>query len=249
MANAIPQELVDALVKTIDAANAQAVKYRTLVGDRSEAVANVLNTSDDEKVAEFRAWRDKIQEDIRKAQAALEANSEKMYAYAESLIQQTDEDPEAVKAAYLEARQTATKMRAGLVGFFDEETVAKMYEEQGIEEITNLRGTKSKGATGIKRPRLLTASVNGEEVSKDGKVSFTLLAQHITSNIGKVSSADLRAAAFKAANTDDLSSLPEGTEVTFTLDIPGALEGKPKTAEVTFVPKVTAETEDDDSEE
>lgn len=240
MATAIPQDMVTLFESVVKAANESAAQYRSLVGSKTDAVTEVLNTSDDERIVQYREWRDKVRAQIEQAQAKLDEQTKAITEYAESLATEgQDVNPDEVKARYLENRSKATKTRNLLAELFGKEAVDAL----GIEEVTNLRGTSSTGgATGIKRPRLVSATVNGETVEKDGKTSFTLLTQHINKEHGKIEGSDLRAAAFKAAGTEDLSSLDEGTEVTFTLTVNSSVGDKTTTKDVTvsFVPKVTS---------
>jgi hypothetical protein len=242
MATEVPRALIDLWTAKVDEANAAAVNYRQATSGKDEAVATLLNTSDDDQIVAFREWRAKVQAQIDAALATIEAKTAEVREYAESNLDASDVDPEALKKTYLDARAEATKMRAGLVGFFGEEAVAKIVEAEGIEEITNLRGTNRKGATGIKRPRLESATVNGEAVEKDGKVSFTLLGQHVSKHFGKVSGNDLKDAAFAAAGTNDLSTVNEPVNYSFTLS-----DGK--VVQISVTPKVAGEDDSNEDDE
>lgn len=242
MATEIPRSLIDLFAAAVDTANEAAVEYRRLTSGKDEAVATAINSSTDDQVVAFREWRSKVEAQIAEAQARIDAKTAEVREYIEAHLDASDTDPEAVKARYLEARQDATKMRSGLVGFFGDEAVAALMEAEKIEEITNLRGTNRKGATGIKRPRLESATVNGEAVSKDGKVSFTLLGQYVSKTFGKASGNDLKDAAFAAAGTNDLSTVTEPVNYTFTL-----ADGKQ--IQISVTPKSTDDSSDSDDDE
>lgn len=223
----IPTEILDRFKSAADTANKAADEYKSLTADSEKRITDFLNSSEDEQVVAWRAQRDKVQAQIDAAQAKLEEQATKAHEYAESQVTAAEGDPAEVKTRYVEARKTANDLRKALVLLTDEETVNAAVESAGITEVISLRGTTTKGAaTGIRRPRISAAEVNGEEVkNKDGKTSFTILADHVTRKYGKVSGDDLRNAAFTAAGTDDLNSLDEGTVVEFTYTVPGIGEG------------------------
>lgn len=223
----IPTEILDRFKAAADEANKAADEYKALTADSDKRLADFLNTSDDENIVKWREQRDKVQAQIEAAQAKLEEQEAKAREYAEGQVASAEGDPAEVKTRYVEARKTANDLRKALVLLTDEETVNAAVESAGITEVISLRGTTTKGAaTGIRRPRISAASVNGEAVAnKDGKTSFTVLADYVTRKYGKVSGDDLRNAAFTAAGTDDLNSLDEGTVVEFTYTVPGIGEG------------------------
>lgn len=233
----ITPELVNKYAEAAKAANAAADEYKNLTADNDKRVADFVNTSEDEQIVKFREMRDKVQKQIEAAQAKMEEQAKAAREYAASQVSLTEGDPAEVKSRYLEARATATALRKAFALITDEETVNKIVEENGIQEVISLKGTATKGAaTGIRRPRISAATVNGEPVAnKDGKASFTELTKYVSSKFGKVTGDDLRNAAATAAGTDDLNSLADGTEVAFSFDIPAVAEGgTPTTIQVTI---------------
>lgn len=230
MAMTIPAEILDNYAAAAEAANKAADEYKSLTSDNDKRIIDFLNTSEDEQIAAWRAQRDKITAQIEAAQKKLDEQEEKAREYASGKVAAVEGDPAEVKAAYVESRKAANDIRKALVLLVGEDAVNAAVEERGITEVISLRGTTTKGAqTGIRRPRISAATVNGEEVKNGkGKTSFTILEQYITKHFGKVTGDDLRAAAFTAAGTDDLNSLDEGTVVEFGFTVPGIGDGPSK---------------------
>ena len=229
-------ELIAQYAEAAKAANAAADEYKSLTADNDKRITDFINTSEDEKIAAFRAMRDKVTAQIEAAQAKLDEQAKAAREYAESQVALTEGDPAEVREKYLAARTNANNLRKAFVLIAGEDAVNEMVEANGIEEVISLKGTATKGAsTGIRRPRISAATVNGEAVAnKDGKTSFTVLADYVTRKFGKVTGDDLRNAAFTAAGTDDLNSLDEGTNVEFNFDVPPtAPGGNPTTVKVT----------------
>lgn len=227
-----------------DAANAIHARYVLATSGKDEAVASFLATSDHPKAVEFREYESKIRAMVEKAKADLEEAQEGMRNFAlENVNVDSDIDPDAESKKFLDARKEAFAATKALVTFVGEDLYKEGIEKFGISEVQSLRkGGKTTGATGVKRPRLESATVNGETLDK---ATFTEIAKRTN-----VSLDDFRTAAFAAANTDDIMSLPEGTVVTLSVT-----DKDGKSSDVTFTPKSrgteTDETEsaDSDSEE
>lgn len=223
-----------------DAANQIHARYVLATSGKDEAVTSFLATSDEPKAVEFREYEAKVRAMIEKAQADLERNREAIRAYAlENVNVDTDIDPDATQKEFLAARKEAFAATKALVTFVGEDLYNKGVEEFGITEVQSLRkGGKTTGATGVKRPRIESATVNGEALDK---ATFTEIAKRTN-----ISLDDFRTAAFQAAGTDDIMSLPEGTTVTLAVT-----DKDGKSYDVTFTPKsrgVEAETESDDTD-
>ena len=227
------------LVKT---ANDAAIYVRSATSGHEEKVAALLQTSDNENVTNYRAFVSQAQAQIADLQAKIDANTEKITAYAETLV--TDAvDPAEVerkKETFLETRKVITaqeKVLQFLIGS-DKALWDYILESNGIEEGVSIRkGGATKGATGIRRPRLVSATINGEDVEK---ATFGNIAKALGIN-----PEDFTNAAFKAAGTDDVMSLDAGSEVTLSLT-----DSKGNPATVTFVPKSRGtSTEDGDDTE
>lgn len=222
-----------------DAANAIHARYVLATSGKDEAIASFLTTSDDAKVVSFREYETQARARIEQIQADLERNREGMREYALANVNvETDVDPDAAQKDFLAARKEAFAATKALVTFVGEDLYTEGIEKFGITEVQSLRkGGKTTGATGVKRPRIESATVNGEALDK---ATFTEIAKRTN-----VSLDDFRTAAFQAAGTDDIMSLPEGTTVTLSVT-----DKDGKSYDVTFTPKSRGvETEDNDSEE
>lgn len=229
-----------------DAANAIHARYVLATSGKDEAVASFLATSDDEKVLKFREYESQIRAMIEKAKADLENAQEGMREYALANVNvDSDIDPDAESKKFLDARKEAFAATKALVTFVGEDLYKEGIEKFAITEVQSLRkGGKTTGATGVKRPRIESATVNGETLDK---ATFTEIAKRTN-----VSLDDFRTAAFKAADTEDIMSLPEGTVVSLSVT-----DKDGKSYDVTFTPKSRgvetegndSETEDSDSEE
>lgn len=220
-----------------DAANKIHASYVLATSGKDEAVSSFLTTSDDETVAKFRAYAEETERKIAEAKAALDENREKIRAYALTKVNvESDINPDQAQKDFLAARKDAHAAARALTMFLGEETYNAGVEKFGITEVQSLkRGGKTTGATGVKRPRIESATVNGVALDK---ATFTEIAKATN-----VSLDDFRTAAFQAAGTEDIMSLAEGTEVSLTVTDKDA-----KSYAVTFVPKARG-TESDDSDD
>lgn len=220
----VPVEILERLSVAAKAANEAADEYKALTADSAKRMADILNASTDERIVAWRNNRDEVMAKIAEAEAQLKLQEEQAQEYAQSLMAETDGDPKEVRDRYTELRREADSIRKGIELIVrDPEAVQAAIESHGIEEVISLRGTRTKGAaTGIRRPRLAAATVNGEDVAdKNGNVTMTTLAAAISRQYGKVTADDIRNAAFAAAGTDDLNSLDSGTVVEFGFTVPG----------------------------
>lgn len=205
----------DQLVEAIETANGLLVKIQAATGNQDDQIKAVIETSDDAKLVKYRESKRELEEQIETLQAKLANGNASVKEYAKTLLTDTsDLDVEAAKKEAAAARKKATDIRKVLVQFASEEEVAAELERLGVPELKSVRGSGVKGsATGVKRPRISAATVDGETVAKpDGGVDFSFLAKELKTNAN-----DLKSAAFAAAGTDDLNSLEAGTEVTFTV--------------------------------
>lgn len=228
--------------ESADKANKIHANYVLATSGKDEAAASFLATSEDEKVVQFREYEAKVSEAIAKMTSDLESAKESVKAYAlENVQTDTDIDPKAAQDAFLEARKDAHAKSKALIAFVGQELYDQGVEQYGITEVQSLkRGGKTTGATGVKRPRVLSATVNGVDVDKP---TFGLIAKACN-----VSLDDFRTAAFAAAGTDNIMSLAEGTVVNLTVTDKDA-----KSYAVSFVPKSTGadsdDSDDNDSDE
>ena len=210
-----------ALLKAdIEAANLIGRKIQAATSDVDASISAIIASSDDEKIVGYRDNVAKVQEQIATLQAKLTNGEANVKEYARTLVPGVDPtfDPEAAKKEFISLRAAAHKRRQALEAVFGEDAIKQAMEEEKIVEVISLKGTgvaKAAGSTGIKRPRIATATVNGEKVAKpDGKVDFTFLGKSLGTDADA-----LKALAFTAAGTDDLNSLTAGTEVSFSVTV------------------------------
>jgi hypothetical protein len=222
--------MFEILKTVVDAANADVTKIKAATADVSEAVDVVLKSSTDETITAWRAADEKGHAQIAAALAKLASNKDAAKSHAATLLPGADAnfDVDATKVEYLAKRSQATAMSKALLSILsnDQESLDAGLAAYSIVQVIGFgRGTSTggKGTTDIKRPRISAAFVNGEVVEDtNGKVSFTSLIAHLSKTFGPIDGDTVRKAAFTAANTDDLSSLPAGTEVEFSVTIKDA---------------------------
>lgn len=205
----------------VESANEIGQKIVAANSDKTEAVKAFLDTSDDKKIVAYREGRAKILAEIENLQERLTAGETAISEYAEDKIPGVDPDfdKEAATEEFLKRRKAAHAARNALLNFVSEEELSAAEKELGIVPVVSLRGKKGTrlggGGTGVRRPRISAATVDGQDVWKKGKegevVDFTTLA-----NVLKSSADDVKKAAFEAAGTEDLNSLEPGTKVPFT---------------------------------
>lgn len=181
-------------------------------------VAEIRNTSDDERIVAFREWKEK-------ADAAILAKETEIDALIKAeMISQEPIDLEAVKAAHKELVGKAKALRTVLTQFAGEAAIHNLPDLKSLSG----RAVSAGQGTGGKRPRLQSVTVNGtpvfsEKTNDDGTktqvASFTVLAAYLSKDAKvKVEPKQLQEAAFAAAKTDDLSTLA-GTPVSFSVTV------------------------------
>jgi hypothetical protein len=183
-------------------------KSRVNVGKVVHEIRKDENTTD-ETVKAFQTKLEKANAQIEKWTAEVDEYIKANLVQASSM---SDEEYEKAKAEYAELKKGATaaqKLAANLPGY-DAATFSD------LPSLMTLSGGTSGSATGTKRPRLASLTINGDEVytekeTDEGKVksfTFTHAAEVISKESGqKVKPSDLSAAAFEAAGTDDLSTV------------------------------------------
>src|SRR5690606_639044 len=102
-------ELIAQYAEAAKAANAPADEYKSLTADNDKRVSDFINASEDEKVAAFRAMRDKVTAQIEAAQAKLDEQAKAAREYAESQVALTEGDPAEVREKYLAADRKSTR--------------------------------------------------------------------------------------------------------------------------------------------
>lgn len=144
-----------------------------------------------------------------------------MIAEHEGLTAMDDDTRSEKHDEYKTARSAATTARKLL------ETMPG-YDASWVEDVPALlnfstgkpSGQRSGGTGGGGfRPRLASATVNGEDVSVDGKVTYTVIAQHVTKISGtKVQPRELQEATLETAQAENFDNL---TEVDFVYSVDG----------------------------
>lgn len=212
MSNGDVFNVVKVMVKDqIDKANVIAErvqKSRVNVGKVVHEIRKDEGTTD-EKVKAYQEKMDKAQAQIEKWTSEIDDYIKTNLVQASSM---SDEEYEKVKAEYAELKKganAAQKLAANLPGYAPE-----VFAD--LPSLMTLSGGTSGSATGTKRPRLASLTINGDEAytekeTDEGKVksfTFTHAADVISKESGvKVKPSDLSAAAFEAAGTDDLSTV------------------------------------------
>ena len=205
MSNDAISQLVAVATENFEKANALAEKVSKSTGSIAKDVKEARENSEDETVAKFREW-------LEKAQQKINAEIEKINAYIvdNKIVNadvMSDEEVAAAKEewkAYTKAAKEAWGAAETVAGIVNAEMPAK-------PEVLTFSGKASSasGSTGSggRRLRFARVEVNGEEVKNLSAVS-----QKIKSDSGKsVSAADLQAALFQSAGTEDVAKIGDHT--------------------------------------
>lgn len=196
-----------------DAANSLSREIQAATSGQKEAIDLVLNESEDPTLVEFRQKRETAAAKLKKFQDDVAAMEEAARVHASSLVPAaiSPEDLAAKTVEFQAKRKIATDNRKGLILLGSEEIVKAGVEKFNITEVKGISRNSEVSGPESRKPRLAEATINGEKFADEkDKVSFTTLATKLNTN-----SADLRAAAFKAAGTDDLKS-KAGEEISFS---------------------------------
>lgn len=197
-------------------ANDLGTRHREASKSESGAIDGVLKESTDEKVVAWREFDAKISEKISELRAKQDEAKASATEHAKSLLPPA-EDTDSLKTEFLAKRKAANLTGKNILALLgdDEDLFNKGVEHYGIVEVIGLStSAQSKGATGIVRKRIASATVDGETVAdSNGKVSFTTLSQRL-----KVNGDDIRTAAAAAANVESVRDIPAGAEVSFTVN-------------------------------
>lgn len=232
------------LKEATDTANGLALKIKGATSGKEDRVSAILTTSDDPEIVTWREQDAKVQAQIKAAQEKLAEARDSAAKKAESLLTDSaDFNVEEAKKEFLTKRQEVTSISKTikLVLKGDEKAYAAGIESAGIVEVLSLRGSNgaTSGSLGKRKPRLHSATVNGETLEK---ATFTTLAAKTGVDVDT-----LKDAAFKAAETDDLKSVA-GKEVSFSV-----VNKKNETVKVVIVAKgddvATTETDSDEESE
>lgn len=210
--------MFEGLKAVTDSANEQAVKIRTATSGKEDALATVLNTSEDADIVAFRAKyaageaaRKKIEEQLAELKTAISKHAETLLPGVADGFNIEEE-----RKDFMSKRRDATVMGgATLVLLQNNEALKKKaYDYFGITEVTSLGRNGSTSGAGAKRPRISSATINGEKFEDSkGNVTFTSLSAHIGAEVN-----DLRTAYLKAAGTENTEEL-KGKEVSFVFQV------------------------------
>ena len=237
----VADPIIGVLKATADNANALALKIKGATSGLDEKISEFLTNSTDPEIVAWRQADEKNRAQIAAAQAKVDEAKAAATARAKSMITTEDVDVEALKKQYLTERAQAKTLRDTITIVLggDAEAAKTAIEAAGVVEIVNLgRGTSgaTTGAPKSRKPRLISASVNGEDVEKP---TFTILAQKIGADLDTVKSA-----AFTAAGVEfpagDLSE-KAGQEFSFSVT-----NKKNETVNVKFVPKASGSEKSDE---
>jgi hypothetical protein len=202
--------------------NAEQARYDAATGDRSKAVHDLREASDDAKVVKFRKWLADI--DAKREAAVTEID-----AYiSENLMPAADlseADAETLKTSLAEKRK---ELKNGMEYFSNLPAVRAVENAHLLlPEIKGARKGVSKGTgTGAPKPRVKAIYVDGElmshDVTKDGetvvKSSFTDAVKFLSDKHDvKIQTSDLHSGYFAAAQVEpaDWASGPDSVEYVF----------------------------------
>lgn len=218
------QMILPTIVEKIERGNALAEKHAASATNVNKTLKQAREDENSEipEVVKYQAYVNDLSEKIHAATEQINGLLTENLGLGSKFSEEEREKDKTEHAAIRDEVNTATKLLRMQAG--GEEALAD------IPSLRNFSGRASSGGgSGAKRPRLDTATVNGEAVfdtrEKDGEtieyVTFTILATHlskINAAKAKVTPKMLQEAAFETAGTDDLSTV---TEVDFTYSVDG----------------------------
>lgn len=234
-------------LKTVtEKANDLAVKVRTATSGKDEALAVILNTSDDATIVDYRAKAEKAKEAIAKINAQMAEITDAVKTHAQTLLPGVTDGFDAAKGReeFMSLRRDATNMRGTIALLLggDEAKVKSAYDYFGISEVVGLTRNSTVNGPAGKKPRISAATIDGQPFAdSSGKVTFTLLASHLGADVN-----DLRTAYFKAAGTEDTKEIA-GKDISFNFTVKDSTKALVLTASEGNAPKAetpAAETEE-----
>lgn len=208
--NAVVDGLVALAVDKANAANVIAETVSNAKGNLAKTIKEIRDTSDDEEIAAYREWEEKVFEEVNRRREVIDA---KIVA---------EVGGNAMTDAEIEAQETEHKglARAAKDAWKAAETTAKMFGVTSdalgaAPSLKTLGGRNSSVAgpasAGGKRYRFDDVKVNGESVG-----SLSKAALEISQKSGvKTTAADLQNAFTESEKTDDVYKL-NGTSVLYT---------------------------------
>lgn len=219
VAPALIDQFVQAIKALADEANEKRTAYLSATKKPDESWKAVVEANpDNEDIAKFLAYEEKVDEQIKalqeKKREARATTLQKVTGEVSTTV--SDEDAKALKDAFLEAKRMLKSTKENVLVLLggDEETFKNLLSLAGVVEVNNLGGGQAKSSSGdIVRLRIASAFVDGEPIAdSNGKVTFTTIASHL-----KVDADILRSEAAKAAGVSSARDLPKGKETEFTI--------------------------------
>ena len=220
--NDLARLVLNTVRESAEAFNARQAKFDAATGDKSKAVHDLRNSSDDAKVVKFRAWYEDLMAKAEKGVNEIDA-----YISANLLPtgEMSAEEIEAEKAALKDLR---SEVKQGADYFL---TLPSVKGVEGAEtllpEIKGARRSVSSGAgTGTPKPRVKAIYVDGNlvshDVEKDGKKetksTFTDAVKFLSeTHKVKIETKDLHAGYFETAGTTDVNVAPDKVEYVFSV--------------------------------
>lgn len=220
--NDLGRMILATIREQVAAFNADVAKYEAATGDRSKAVHDLRENSDDPKVVKFRKWLEDI--DAKREAGITEIDKH----ISENLMPQSDlseTDAETLKTSLAETRK---EIRNGMDYFLSLPAV-KSVENANLllPELKGARKGVSKGTgTGAPKPRVTGVYVDGtlcsHDVVKDGKTevksSFTDAVKFLSDKHNvKIQTSDLHAGYFAEAKVEpaNWADGPDSVEYVF----------------------------------
>lgn len=244
----IYKPVFETLKSVVDNANNLAVRIRTATSGKDEALAVILNTSDDPTIVDYRAKAEKAKEAIAKINAQMDEITDAVKTHAQTLLPGVSDGFDAAKGReeFMSLRRDATNMKNTITLLLggDEAKVKGAYDYYGISEVVGLTRNSAVSGPAGKKPRISAALIDGKPFADStGKVTFTLLASHLGADVN-----DLRTAYFKAAGTEDTKEIA-GKDISFNFAVKDTTKALVLTASEGNAAKAEAEKSDEVSEE
>lgn len=211
--------LAQALKAYAVSANEKATRIKAATSGEDEAVKAILNSADEPTIVRWRnaaaQWEEVKRQNEAKIAEARAAAEEAAKSLAAENAGGADFNVEDATKEFLAERQNATLMRKTILALLgnDEAALQSLYEAEGITEVVSLRGSTTKGAKGVLKPRLASASVDDKAVEPS---TFTMLAKTLGLPLD-----DVRKAAQNAAGVEDLRE-KAGETISFSVQVGSA---------------------------
>lgn len=220
--NDLARMILATLREQAAAFNAEQAKYDAATGDRSKAVHDLRENSDDAKVVKFRKWLEELDAKREKAVSEIDAYISETLMPTANL---SETDAETLKASLTEQRK---EIKNGADYFLSLPAVKSLDNANLLlPEIKGARKGVSKGTgTGAPKPRVKAVYIDGalvsHEVTKDGKTevksSFTDAVKFLSDKHNvKIQTSDLHRDYFAEAKVEpqNWADGPDSVEFVF----------------------------------